>query len=121
MKTLVKYASIAAAFAPLLTFAAVTNPTGYGVGTVVSGGPQDINQVWTIVQSIMNWVVAVFFLFATFQFIMAGWAYLKSEGSEETTTQIRKQITFGVIGVAVGLLAFALPKIVQTFLGVNVG
>lgn len=114
MKTLAKYASVAVAFAPFLSFAEV------GTLGTVTGGPTTITGVWAIIQTVMNWVIAIFFLFATYQFIRAGWAYLSSEGSEEKTTEIRKQITYGVVGVAVGLLAFSLPRIVQNFLGVSI-
>ncbi len=114
MKSIAKYAVIAAAVAPLLVFAQV--------GTIgsVTGGPTTIQGVWSIIQTVMNWIVAVFFLYATYNFIMAAWSYVGSSGDPDALKEIRSKVIAGVVGVAVALLAFSLPRIVQSFLGVNI-
>ncbi len=114
MKTLVKYASFAAAIAPVLAFAqaAPGDVTGGTQGRITS-----LTGVWTIVQTAVNWLVAIFFLYATIQFLLAGWEYLSSKGDESKVTEVRNRLLYGVIGVAVGLLAFSVPAIVRTFVG----
>ncbi len=115
MKTLVKYASIAAAFAPVLAFAQNQPPGDISGGT--QGRITSLTGIWSIVQSAVNWLVAVFFLYATIQFLLAGWEYLSSKGDEAKVTEVRNRLLYGVIGVAVGLLAFSVPAIVRTFVG----
>lgn len=114
MKTIAKYASMIAAFAPLL----VSAQAGGGV-TSVTGGPGSLAGIWAIVNRVMNWVVAVFFLYATFQILMAGWTYLNAKGDTDQIAKAKDSLIWAAVGIAVGLLAFAVPAIVQNFLGVN--
>lgn len=116
MKTLAKYALIAAAFVPTLSFAQVNPPSGDITGGT-AGRITTLGGVWTLVQSIVNWLVAIFFLYATIQFLLAGWEYISSKGDEKKTEALRSRLLYGVIGVIVGLLAFSIPAIVRNFVG----
>lgn len=109
MKTLTKYAAIALALVPVLAFAAP-----------VSGAPTDITGIWSIIQKIMNWVMALFFLVATIFILMAGFKYLTAAGDSGKIDEAKHMLTYAIVGIAVGLLAFAIPAIVQNFLGVQV-
>lgn len=109
MKNLTKYAVIGLALIPVLAFAAP-----------VSGAPTDITGIWSIIQKIMNWVMAIFFLVATVFILMAGFKYLTAGGDSGKIDEAKHMLTYAIVGIAVGLLAFAIPQIVQNFLGVNV-
>lgn len=109
MKNLTKYAIIGLALIPVLAFAAP-----------ISGAPTDISGIWNLIQKIMNWVMAIFFLVATVFILMAGFKYLTAGGDAKEIDSAKHMLTYAIVGIAVGLLAFAIPAIVQNFLGVNV-
>lgn len=53
--------------------------------------------------------------------VIAGFNYVTSNGSSEKVAKANKMILYAVIGIAVALLAKAIPLIVGDFLGVNSG
>lgn len=109
MKNLTKYAVIGLALVPMLALAAP-----------VTGAPQDITGLWAIIQKIMGWVMTIFFLVATVFILMAGFKYLTAGGDSGKIDEAKHMLTYAIVGIAVGLLAFAIPTIIAQFLNVTV-
>lgn len=74
-------------------------------------------RVWDIVNNILNntlnliWVV--FIGFAVIMFIWAGFEFLSAQGEPAGIEKARKALLWGIIGVAVGVLAFTIPFFIQ--------
>ena len=49
---------------------------------------------------------------------MAGFKYLTAEAHAKID-EAKHMLTYAIVGIAVGLLAFAIPEIVRSFLGVT--
>ncbi|MEK7089343.1 MAG: hypothetical protein AAB920_00820 [Patescibacteria group bacterium] len=108
MKNLTKYAIIGLVLIPMLASAAV-----------VGNAPTDLAGIWQKVTLFMQWVMAIFFLVATIFILMAGFKYLTAGGDTAKIDEAKHMLTYAIVGIAVGLLAFAIPEIVRSFLGVT--
>ncbi len=110
MKNLIKYSVLGLSMFPVLASAA----------NAITGGPTSAGDVWTIINNLLGWMVGLFFLAATVFILLAGFKYMTAAGDESKVTEAKNYLTYAVIGIAVGLLAFAIPNILASFLKVNV-
>ncbi|MBM3206647.1 MAG: hypothetical protein FJZ43_03435 [Candidatus Staskawiczbacteria bacterium] len=70
----------------------------------------DINALIQIVLDII-WPVAIAFFIV--MFIIAGFQFASARGNPEGVASARNFVIFGVVGVAVAVLAFSLPFVVK--------
>ena len=70
--------------------------------------------LWKTVQTIINWVLAVLGLVTVIMIIIGGFTYLTSQGDPGKTKKGRDTILYGVIGLIIALLAFAIVNFVLT-------
>ncbi|MBQ2659753.1 hypothetical protein IJF85_02140 [Candidatus Saccharibacteria bacterium] len=68
--------------------------------------------LWETVQAIINWVLAVLGLVTVVMIIIGGFTYLTSQGDPGKTKKGRDTILYGVIGLIIALLAFAIVNFV---------
>jgi len=68
--------------------------------------------LWETVQTIINWVLAVLGLVTVVMIIIGGFTYLTSQGDPGKTKKGRDTILYGVIGLIIALLAFAIVNFV---------
>jgi len=54
---------------------------------------------------------------AVIMILVAGYFFLTAGGSEDKITTARGYLVYALVGVAVALLAFALPAVIRSFLG----
>ena len=73
----------------------------------------NINQLIDIVFGIL-WPIVV--AFAIIMFVLAGMAFFTAQGDPTKIADARNFVLYGVIGMAVALLAFSLPFIVKNML-----
>ena len=73
-----------------------------------------IGQLIDIVFSIM-WPVVV--AFSIVMFILAGFLFMTAQGDADKIQQARSSVIWGVVGIAVALLAFSIPFIVRNTIG----
>lgn len=76
-------------------------------------GPQGIvDWLNTILEyiGIIFWIVAVGFI------LYAGFLYLTAAGDPEKVKKATAQLKFGIIGIVVGLIAYGLPKLIESIL-----
>jgi len=78
-----------------------------------------------VTTSLSQVIDAIFFLlwpffaaFAVIMFIYAGFIFLSASGDPSKVAEARRAVLWGVIGVAVGLLAFSIPFVVKVLIGV---
>lgn len=109
MKNITKYVVIGLAFAPFIVSAALTQSTGLNT----------IDDLWAKVLLIMNWIISIFFVVATIFIIMAGFKYVTAGGDSAKIDEAKHMLTYAIIGIAVGLLAFTIPKLIGGFVGVT--
>ncbi|MBR3414876.1 hypothetical protein IKG73_02565 [Candidatus Saccharibacteria bacterium] len=72
------------------------------------------DNLWNTVQTIINWVLAVLGLVTVVMIIIGGFTYLTSQGDPGKTKKGRDTILYGVIGLIIALLAFAIVNFVLT-------
>lgn len=78
--------------------------------TILAGGYQGIADT---LSTIANWMLGVLLLLAVIFFIYAGFLYLTSGGEEEKVKKAKDFLVYGLIAVAVGLLAKGLVSVVS--------
>ncbi len=82
-------------------------------------GPSGLQQVsgWlNLLRAILTWVAIAFWIFATIFIILAAFSYLTAAGDPEKVKGASSKLLYAVIAIAIGLLAYGIPAIVQSFL-----
>lgn len=92
---------------PLVSLAQITaTPPHIGAVNLVSLGNVIVTQVWVF-----------FTIVAIIMFVVAGIQFLTSGGDPERVQKARSSFLWGVAGVAVGIIAYAIVTIVSGALG----
>ncbi len=82
-----------------------------------SPGPQPIQQqnlnINSLIQIVLDiiWPVAVAFFIV--MFVIAGFQFASARGNPEAIASARNFVIFGVVGIAVAVLAFSIPFVVK--------
>lgn len=66
------------------------------------------------VQTIINWILAVLGVVAVVMIIVGGVTYMTSQGDPGKTKRARDTILYGIIGLIIALLAYAIVNFVLT-------
>lgn len=86
-----------------------------------AGAPQDspikgVNDVIRILNDVVKWVYAIFFIIAVLFILFAAFSFLTSEGNPEKAKEAQKQILYAAIAIAIALLSVGFSLIIDTFL-----
>ena len=92
-----------------ITFA--TDISGWGTKEAPSGVPTDIRQA---IMNLTNWILGFISIVATLVIIYGGVLYLTAAGNEDNVATAKKTIGFGIIGVVIAGLAYAMVIVVST-------
>ncbi|MBI3589314.1 MAG: hypothetical protein HY093_02780 [Candidatus Liptonbacteria bacterium] len=99
---------------PLLVLA---QPAGAAPDIRVAGSDiKNLCGVVALIERIANVLLVVLIILAVIFVIMAAFKYLTAGGDAEKVSAANKQILYAAIAVAVGLLARAVPFIVQSII-----
>lgn len=93
---------------PMLSLAAIT------------GGPQTVGGIFDKIRTVINYLAVLFFLIATVFIIFAAYKYLTAAGDPDKVKSARDMFIYAIVAIVIGALAWAIPAIIQNFLGVNV-
>ena len=93
-------------FVPILTFSA---PDGF-----VS--KDSIITPVSILQNVLDLIASAFLFGSVILLIYSGYMFFSAEGDTEKIKTARSNLTWSIIGIAVGLLAFAFPAVIKTFI-----
>lgn len=75
-----------------------------------------ITEIMGIITSVINWFAAIVGTLAVFFIIMAGWKYLTAGGEQEELNKAKSQLIYAAVGIAITLLAYSVPVVIQNFL-----
>ena len=113
--------------ATVLTVAGLGSVAALSPAAYAAPGDQYINQVapegtlgkddaegglLTIVQNIINIIIGVVGIVAVIMMILGGISFITSQGDAAKVTKARNTILYGVVGLIVALLAFAIVNFV---------
>ena len=108
-KNVVSFAVICATVALPLAALAVNNP----IQNVSGGGVFDIQ---TLVNTVLSKLWIVFAAAAVIAFLYAGLIFLTANGAPDKIATARLAFLWGVVGIAVGILAYTIITIVSSLL-----
>lgn len=74
--------------------------------------PQDGASLTEIVQSILNWIFGIIGIVAVVMIIIGGFNFMTSAGDPGKVKKGKDTILYGIIGLVVALLAFAIVNFV---------
>lgn len=99
---------------PVVTLAsAVQLGAGGGNGNV----PTSVGNLGEIVTKIESMIWIVFGLLAVIMFVVAGILFLTAGGAPEKVQTARAAFIWGIVGVAVGIVAYSIVAVVSGVLG----
>jgi hypothetical protein len=81
-----------------------------------SGSPSSAPRVKDILLNVLKWMATVFGILALIGFIISGIQYLMAMGSEAAAMVAKKNVTYSILGVIVGLSGYIIIKAVQAAL-----
>jgi len=76
-----------------------------------SGVPTDIRQA---IMNVTNWILGFIAIVATLVIIYGGVQYLTAGGNEDNVAAAKKTISYGIIGIVICGLAYAMVIVVST-------
>lgn len=114
MKKLLKALSVSSVIAYAITYstavlAAPISP--WGSTCMPSNVPTDIRQA---IMNVTNWILGFIAIIATLVIIYGGVQYLTAGGNEDSVASAKKTISYGIIGVVIAGLAYAMVIVVST-------
>ena len=68
--------------------------------------------LFVTIQNIINWVLAVLGIVAVIMIIIGGVTYMTSQGDPGKTKRARDTILYGIVGLVIALLAYAIVNFV---------
>lgn len=104
-----------------------TTTTAAGTGTSASGGTGSYNWPSTnlpdpagglkqIAENFLKWILGIFGILALISFVISGIQYLVAAGDDEGMKTAKKNMTYSILGVIVGLAGFVIVQAVETAL-----
>ena len=75
------------------------------------GVPTDLRQA---IMNVTNWILGFVAIIATLVIIYGGVLYLTATGNEEAVEKVKKTMSYGVIGIVICGLAYAIVIVVST-------
>lgn len=104
---------------PLVAFSFLAIAPGLNAATLENTPQpiiQDVGGVLGILNYVLQLVYTVFFIAAVFFILLAGFGYLTANGDPGKIKKASNKLIFGIVGVAVGLLATGVKALVESFL-----
>lgn len=94
--------------------ASVIEPGNQGNTFIAPGSAPSVK---TSLENVTATVSSLFLFGAVIYMILAGWKYMTAGGEQEKFTEAKNNFIWGIMGIAVAVLAYALPKLISTFVG----
>ncbi len=106
-------AGVGATLAPAPAYADATNQIKNGMAaTNLSGGTA--NNLETVAKRVINVILYIVGILAVVMIIIGGVQYTTSAGDQAAVTKAKNTIMYGLIGLAVAVLAYAIVNFVLT-------
>lgn len=90
-----------------------------GPGTPVSSGADATLKLEKIVSNVIGMLTIVAAIYFSIQVILAGYAYISSEGDKGKAETARKKLTDGILGLFIIVVAIGLGGLLARILGLQ--
>ena len=104
-------ASSVASYALMYSTTVYAQISPWGSKCQPTGVPTDIRQA---IMNVTNWILGFIAIVATLVIIYGGVQYLTAGGNEDNVAAAKKTISFGIIGIVICGLAYAMVIVVST-------
>ncbi len=94
-------------FVPFISYGVTVIPNPLGSGTGIS----------TIITRVTDFIFSLGLATAVIVFLVGGYQYLFSFGSEQKTSQARKTLMYGVVGVIIMLVGRGITTLITSIIG----
>ncbi len=113
MRRLIKALSVSSVIAYALTYSSALAATisSWGAECAPGGVPTDIRKA---IMNVTNWILGFIAIVATLVVIYGGVQYLTAAGNEDQVANAKKTISYGIIGVVIAGMAYAIVIVVST-------
>ena len=105
MKKFIKVAVVAAYALPLVAFASNIDANTFTKGNLGN-----------FINGIAAWFAGIIFAISVLIILYAAFLFVTAAGNEEKVTKAKSTIVYGLIGIAVAMLAFGVREILVSFL-----
>jgi len=115
-KTVLGLVLAALILTPVMALTVIDAPSSgafssWGANCAPGGVPTDIRQA---IMNVTNWILGFVAIIATLIVIYGGVLYLTAAGNEEAVEKAKKTISYGIIGIVICGLAYAIVIVVST-------
>jgi hypothetical protein len=93
-------------FASAKTTSGVTFPTD-------SGLPSGSDGIKGVIDNLMKWILSIFSALAIISFVISGIMYFMLGGNDREVEKAKNQMTWSIIGVAVGLMGLIIITAIE--------
>lgn len=107
---LVLTVSLALVSAPALVLAYDPGEPEYGVNLTAEQIKEDV------LPGIRNWVAGIVGILGVIMILWGAISYMTAGGDEEKVGKAKKTIVYGIIGIAIAILAYGVFALVESFL-----
>jgi hypothetical protein len=107
------FISLFSGFVAMLCFAYFASAQGVPLPTNV-GLPS--GNLTSVIANFTNWLLAIFGFLAIISFLVSGMMYFFSAGDDTAQEKAKKQMTWSIIGVVIGLIGLVVIYAVDMFL-----
>jgi len=83
------------------------------------GLPNPAGGVQGIIVNVMQWLLGIFGFIAIIAFVVSGIQYMTAAGNENVIEKAKRNMTYSIIGVIVGLAAFVIIQAVDRALRIT--
>ena len=103
---------------------------GTTTGGTTTGGPPTViptstitstSAFWQLLCTGVLWFFGIVIIIAFVMLLVAAVTFMTAGGNEEKVNQARSMLTYGIIGIAVALLARAILQVVASLFGIDFG
>jgi len=86
----------------------VTLPTGTGLSS---------SDLTTVISKFTNWILGIFGFLAIISFLVSGIMYFLAAGDDKAQEKAKKQMTWSITGVVIGLVGLVVITAIDLILG----
>ncbi|MBI2641971.1 MAG: hypothetical protein HYW96_00120 [Candidatus Wildermuthbacteria bacterium] len=78
-----------------------------------TGIPTEGKEVLSLIELVASWVFAIFVAVSIIFIVMGAFEFVTAQGDPAKITKARQSLIYAVIGIAIALMAFAIPRVVR--------
>ena len=86
--------------------------------TFIGSGFTSLNQVNSLLTNIADWMYSFAIVIGTIMFVWGGFLYFTARDDAKQVEQAKTTLIYGVIGLAIAMLAGGIPAVVQSILSI---